>query len=113
MYDSFNRRSEIQDYKIIKIEKSDTSQAKKWAENNFRFSLNVEDEYEVTATMEIRYRCDYDEEYIIDSGLYAKDEPYCYNGLWSEWQTVSHTYLMYKIDGEWYVLGADNEDGSS
>lgn len=113
MYDSFNRRSEIQDYKIIKIEKSDTSQAKKWAENNFRFSLNVEDEYEVTATMEIRYRCDYDEEYIIDSGLYAKDEPYCYNGFWSEWQTVSHTYLMYKIDGEWYVLGADNEDGSS
>lgn len=111
MYNNCNRRCEIRDFKVKDYEKlKDTSFLKEHFEGlvDNKIDIEIEDAYIVNATMEIRYRCDYEDGTLPEEILY-KSEPYIYNGFWSDWKTEAHSYCTYKVDGEWYVCGNDDE----
>ena len=111
MYDACNRRCEIRNYKVLDYEKIDSSITEDVLEKqvDYQVDIEIEEEYIVNAIMEVRYRCDYEEEQIASLNL-SNAKPYIYNGFWSDWQTERHSYGMYKVDGEWHVFTCDDEE---
>ena len=111
MYDACNRRCEIRNYDVISYKKCDSSLTEDSLEErtNYQVDIEIEVAYRVNATMEVRYRCDYEEEQIASLNL-SNAKPYIYNGFWSDWQKEEHTYFIYKVDGKWHVMDGDDEE---
>ena len=111
MYDACNRRCEIRNYDVISYKKCDSSLTEDSLEErtNYQVDIEIEVAYRVNATMEVRYRCDYEDGQLPGEILY-KCEPYIYNGFWSDWQKEEHTYFIYKVDGKWHVMDGDDEE---
>ena len=111
MYDACNRRCEIRNYKVLDYEKIDSSITEDVLEKqvDYQVDIEIEEEYIVNAIMEVRYRCDYEEEQIASLNL-SNAKPYIYNGFWSDWQKEEHTYFIYKVDGKWHVMDGDDEE---
>ena len=111
MYDACNRRCEIRNYKVLDYERIDSSITEDVLEKqvDYQVDIEIEEEYIVNATMEVRYRCDYEEEQIASLNL-SNAKPYIYNGFWSDWQKEEHTYFIYKVDGKWHVMDGDDEE---
>lgn len=115
-YERLNRRCEIRNYKVTSIQKGELDELDTWLSYHFIWfgDLKIKELYNMTATMEVRYRCDYGEEDISYIERYIDDEPFCYNGYWSEWREETHSYAMYRVGLKWFVIPNDNEeDGSS
>lgn len=112
MYNNCNRRCEIRNFKLTDFEKfEDKHTIEKSLESRVldKIDVGVDDAYIVNATMEVRYRCDYEDGTLPEERLHNR-EPYMYNGFWSEWKTEDHSYGMYKVNGEWYVCDNDDEE---
>ena len=111
MYDACNRRCEIRNYKVLDYERIDSSITEDVLEKqvDYQVDIEIEEEYIVNAIMEVRYRCDYEEEQIASLNL-SNAKPYIYNGFWSDWQKEEHTYFIYKVDGKWHVMDGDDEE---
>lgn len=111
-----NLQCEIRNCEVTNIQKCDIDELDSWFDNWYDWfeDCEVKEIYQVSATMKVRYRCDYGDEDISYIEPYIDEEPYCYNGYWSEWREETHEYVMYRIGLEWCVLSNDNEeDGSS